>query len=71
MCDHTQAFHFVEVFLDLWVQGNGVFSGGMYHRMGIVMESDLVFTGESAYAHESNSLIKSSVDLMDLAASGL
>ena len=37
-----------------------------------MMESDLVFTGESANALELiwNSFIKSSVDLMDLAASG-
>ena len=26
--DHSQAFHLVEVFLDLWVQGDGAFPGG-------------------------------------------
>ena len=40
-------------FLNLWMQGNGAFPGGMYHRMAIMMESDLVFAGESANAHES------------------
>ena len=52
MGDHAQAFHLVKV-LDLWVQGNGAFPGGMYHGMGIVMELDLVFAKESANAHES------------------
>ena len=34
------------------MQGNGAFPGGMYHRMGIVTELDLVFAGESANVHE-------------------
>ena len=52
MGDHAQAFHLVKVFLDLWMQGDGAFPGGMYHGMGIMMESDLVFTRESANACE-------------------
>ena len=52
MGDHSQAFHLVEVFLDLWAQGNGAFPGGMYHGINIVSESDLVFTRESTNAHE-------------------
>ena len=44
----------------------------MYHRMCIMTELDLVFARESANAlnQSGNSFIKSSVDLMDLAASG-
>ena len=34
-------------------QGDGAFPGGMYHRMCIMMESDLVFARESANALES------------------
>ena len=64
MGDHAQVFHLVKVVLDLWVQGNGAFPGGMYHGMDVVMELDLVFARQSG-----NSLIKSSVELMDLAAS--
>ena len=45
MGDHAQAFHLVEVFLDLWVQGDGTFSWGVYHRMDIMLESDLVLPG--------------------------
>ena len=52
MGDHSQVFHLVEVFLDLWVQGNGEFPGGMYHRMNIMLELDLVFARESTNAHE-------------------
>ena len=52
MGDHAHAFHLVEVFLDLQMSGNGAFHGGMYHRMCIVMESDLVFARESANAHD-------------------
>ena len=48
MGDHAQAFHLVKVLLDLWVQGDGAIPGGMYYRMGIMMELDLVFAGESA-----------------------
>ena len=47
MGDHSQAFHLVEVILDLWVQGDGAFPGGMYHGMNIMLESDLLFTRES------------------------
>ena len=53
MGDHAQAFHLVEVLLDIHTQGNGAFPGGMYHRMGIMTESDLVFARESANACES------------------
>ena len=53
MSDHSQAFNLVEVFLDLWVQGSGAFSGGMYHGMEIMLELDLVFARESTNAHES------------------
>ena len=53
MGDHAKAFHLVEVFLDLWVQGNGAFPGGMYHGISIVTELDLVFSRESANASES------------------
>ena len=52
MGDHAQAFHLVMVFLDLQVQGDEAFPGGMYHRMGIMMELDLVFARKSASAHE-------------------
>ena len=53
MGDHSHAFHLVKVFLDLWVQGNGAFPGGMYHGMDIMLESDLVFARESVNSHES------------------
>ena len=53
MGDHSQVFHLVKVFLDLQVQGNGAFPGGMYHSMDVMMESDLVFARESASACES------------------
>ena len=52
MGDHAQAFHLVKVFLDLQTQGNGAFPGGMYHRMGIMTESDLVYARKPANAHE-------------------
>ena len=52
MGDHVQAFHLVKVFLDLWAQGDGTFPGGMYHGMDVVIELHLVFTRESANAHE-------------------
>ena len=54
------------------MQGNGAFPAGMYYRMGIKMELDLVFTRESTNAHELilELLIKSLVDLMDLGVSG-
>ena len=45
MGDHSQAFHLVEMFLDLWMQGNGAFPGGMYHGMNIMSESGLVLPG--------------------------
>ena len=53
MGDHAQAFHLVKVFLDLWVQGNRAFPGGMYYGMSVMMEADLVFARESANASES------------------
>ena len=53
MGDHSQAFYLVEVFLDLWVQGNGAFPGGMYHGMNIMSELDLVFTKETTNSCES------------------
>ena len=53
MADHSQAFHLVEVFLNLWVQGDGAFPGGMYHRMNVMSELDLVLARESINAHES------------------
>ena len=52
MGDHSQAFHLVEVFLDLWAQGDGGFPGGMYYRMNIMLELDLVFTRESTNSCE-------------------
>ena len=52
MGDHSQAFHLVEVFLDLWVQGNGAFPGGMYHQMNIMTESDCVLTRKSTNSCE-------------------
>ena len=53
MGDHSQAFHLVKVFLDLQVQGNGAFPGGVYHKMNIMSELDRVFTRESANSCES------------------
>ena len=53
MGHHSQAFHLVEVFLDLLAHGDGAFPGGMYHGMDIMLESDLVFARESANACES------------------
>ena len=52
MGDHPQAFHLVEVFLDLWAQGDGAFPGGMYHGVNIMLEPDLVFTRESTNSCE-------------------
>ena len=52
MGDNSQVFNLVEVFLDPWVQGTGAFPGGMYYGMHIMLESDLVFTRESANPHE-------------------
>ena len=53
MGDHSQAFHLVQVFLDLWAQGNGAFPGGMYYVMNIMSETDLVFARESTNPRES------------------
>ena len=52
MGDHSQAFHLVKVFLNLWAQGSGAYPGGMYHGMHILSESDLVFAREYVNAHE-------------------
>ena len=52
MGDHSQAFHLVGVFLDLWAQGNGAFPEGMYYRMNIMLESNLVFAKESTNSCE-------------------
>ena len=43
MGDHSQVFHLVEVFFDLWAQGDGAFPRGMYHEMDIMLDLDLVF----------------------------
>ena len=58
--------------MGIQAQGNGAFSGGMYHGMHIMLELDLVFARESANAHELiwELPIKSSMDLMDLANAG-
>ena len=53
MGDHSQVFHLVKVFLDIQVQGDGAFPGGIYHRMNIMSEADLVFTRESTDSCES------------------
>ena len=53
MGDHSQVFHLVKVFLDLWAQGDGAFAGSMYYRMNIRLELDLVFTREPTNSRES------------------
>ena len=73
MGDHAQAFHLVKVFLDLWAQGNGAFPGACITGMGIMMELQILYLPGNLpmpVNQSGNSLIKSSVDLMDLAASG-
>ena len=53
MGDHSQVFQLVKVFLDLQVQGDGAFPGGMYYGVNIMSESDLVFARESTNYCES------------------
>ena len=53
MGDHSLAAHIVEVFLDLWAQGNGAFPGGVYNGMDIMLELDLVFARESTNVCDS------------------
>ena len=73
MGDHAQAFHVVKVFLDLWVQGDGAFPWGH-----VSWDQCCDGVGSCIYQgicpmpvnQSGNSFIKSSVDLMDLAAVG-
>ena len=70
--DHSQSFHLVEVFLDLWAQGDGHFLGSWITGCTLCQSWILYLPGNLPMPmnQSGNSFIKSSVDLMDLAAVG-
>ena len=72
MGDNSQAFHLVEVFLDLQAWGDGAFPGACI--MGWMLWGSQILYSPGYLPmpmnQSGNSFIKSSVDLMDLAAVG-
>ena len=70
MGDHSKAFHLVEVFLNLWTQGDGAFLGACIMGWTLCWSQILYLPGNlpMPVSWSGNSFIKSPVDLMDLAA---